>query len=319
LDLSRGLHAAGGCPPQEWGGSGFAEAMSKLVDKELGGVRILGFSVAGEETVAVAPEYNVCFDVGRAPREVISIDNVCLTHGHMDHAAGVAYYLSQRGFVDLPPGRVIVHRSLAQPIQKLMDVWSDIEGHPTAGTIYGVEHLEEVELRRDLLIRAFNVNHSAGSLGFSLIERRHKLKAEFVGKSGPQLVELKREGVEIEERTEVVLLTCTGDTALGRFLELDFVRRSRALLLECTFFDQDHVSRARAGRHIHVDDLPKVVAAVPDAQIMLMHVTRRTDMRLAKRIVERVLSPADLERVSFLMDRPARTASPPVAAGPNPS
>ena len=293
--------------------------MSKLVDKELGGIRLLGFSVAGEETVVVAPEYNVCFDVGRAPREVIPIDNVCLTHGHMDHAAGVAYYFSQRGFVGLPPGRVIVHRCLAQPIQKLMDIWSDIEGHPADGQVHGVEHLEDVEIRRGLVIRPFTVNHSRSSLGYSLIERRHKLKAEFAGKPGPQLAALKRDGVQIEDHVEVVLLTCTGDTALGRFLELDFVRRSQALLVECTFYEAEHVSRARDGRHLHVDDLPTVLSAVPEARIMLTHVTHRTDLRLAKRIVQRVLDPSDLERVMFLMERPLRTAVPPVAAGPNPN
>ena len=293
--------------------------MSKLVDKELGGIRLLGFSVAGEETVVVAPEYNVCFDVGRAPREVIPIDNVCLTHGHMDHAAGVAYYFSQRGFVGLPPGRVIVHRCLAQPIQKLMDIWSDIEGHPADGQVHGVEHLEDVEIRRGLVIRPFTVNHSRSSLGYSLIERRHKLKAEFAGKPGPQLAALKRDGVQIEDHVEVVLLTCTGDTALGRFLELDFVRRSQALLVECTFYEAEHVSRARDGRHLHVDDLPTVLSAVPEARIMLTHVTHRTDLRLAKRIVQRVLKPADLERVSFLMERPLRALPTAVPAEPRPN
>jgi len=293
--------------------------MSRLIDKQLGGIRLLGFSVAGEESVVVAPEYNICFDVGRAPREVIPIDNVCLTHGHMDHAAGVAYYFSQRGFVGLPPGRVIVHRCLAQPIQKLMDIWSDIEGHPAAGQVHGVEHLEDVEIRRGLLIRPFTVNHSRSSLGYSLIERRHKLKAEFAGKPGPQLAALKRDGVQIEDHVEVVLLTCTGDTAIGRFLELDFVRRSQALLVECTFYEADHVSRARDGRHLHVDDLPKVLSAVPEAQIMLTHVTHRTDLRLAKGIVQRVLKPADLERVSFLMDRPARAMPIAVPVEPRPN
>jgi len=293
--------------------------MSRLIDKQLGGIRLLGFSVAGEESVVVAPEYNICFDVGRAPREVIPIDNVCLTHGHMDHAAGVAYYFSQRGFVGLPPGRVIVHRCLAQPIQKLMDIWSEIEGHPAAGQVHGVEHLEDVEIRRGLLIRPFTVNHSRSSLGYSLIERRHKLKAEFAGKPGPQLAALKRDGVQIEDHVEVVLLTCTGDTAIGRFLELDFVRRSQALLVECTFYEADHVSRARDGRHLHVDDLPKVLSAVPEAQIMLTHVTHRTDLRLAKGIVQRVLKPADLERVSFLMDRPARAMPIAVPVEPRPN
>ncbi len=92
--------------------------MGRLVKKELAGIGIIGLSLAGEETVIAAPELNVCFDIGRAPREVISIDNVCLSHGHMDHAAGVAYYLSQRGFIGNAGGRVIVHRTLAQSLQK---------------------------------------------------------------------------------------------------------------------------------------------------------------------------------------------------------
>lgn len=281
--------------------------MARLVNKELAGIHIAGFSLAGEESVVAAPQYNVCFDVGRAPREIISIDNVCLTHGHMDHAAGIAYYFSQRAFIGNAPGRVIVHRSLADPIRELMETWAKIEGHPSPAEIRGVEPLEDVTLRRGLLVRPFSVNHCVESLGFTLIEVRHKLKTEFHGKSGPQLVALKREGVEIEERIEVPLLTYSGDTALGRWLELDFVRNSHGLLLECTFYDRDHVQRARAGRHIHVEDMPKLLAAVPDPQIMLMHVTRRTDLRTAKRILERVVDRKDMERISFLMERPART------------
>lgn len=288
--------------------------MSRLVEKRIGGLLLCGYSVAGEEAVIALPELDVCFDVGRAPREMISINNVCLSHGHMDHAAGIAYYFSQRGFVGLPAGQVIVHRGLAQPLQRLMDVWSDIERNPSSFKINGVQHLEEVELRRDLFVRAFTTNHTDTSLGFSLIERRHKLKPELVGKTGPELVALKKQGIAIEDRTEIVLATYTGDTALGRFLDLEFVQRSQVLLIECTFFDDDHESRARAGRHIHVEDVPKICAAVPHGQIVLTHVTRRTDMRVAKRVLFETLRPDDRDRVCFLMDRPPRVAPCPTAA-----
>ena len=40
--------------------------MSRLVEKKIGDICLVGFSLAGEETVIAAPEYNVCFDVGRA-------------------------------------------------------------------------------------------------------------------------------------------------------------------------------------------------------------------------------------------------------------
>lgn len=290
--------------------------MSRLVEKEVGGVKLVGYSVAGEEAVIALPEYNLCFDIGRAPREIISIDNVCLSHGHMDHAAGIAYYFSQRGFVDLPAGQLIVHRGLAQTLQRLMDVWADIERNPSSFRINGVVHLEDVELRRGLFVRAFTTNHTDTSLGFSLIERRHKLKADLIGKTGPELVALKKQGIAIEDQTEIVLATYTGDTALGRFLELDFVKQSQLLLVECTFYDDNHRSRARAGRHIHVDDVPKVCEAVPEARILLTHVTRRTDMRVAKKILQKTISPTDAERVTFFMDRPPKTnptATPMVA------
>ena len=282
--------------------------MARLVSKELGGVHIAGFSLAGEESVVVAPEFNVCFDVGRAPREIISIDNVCLTHGHMDHSAGIAYYFSQRAFIGNSPGRVIVHRSIAEPIRELMETWAKIEGHPAPAEICGVEPLEDVAIRRGLVVRPFSVTHCTESLGFTLIEVRHKLKTQFHGKSGPRLVALKREGVVIEERIEVPLLTYSGDTAFGRWVQHDFVQSSHGLLLDCTFFDREHVQRARAGKHIHVEDLPKLLAALPDPEIMLMHVTRRSDLRTAKRILERVVSRKDLERISFLMERPPRSS-----------
>lgn len=280
--------------------------MGRLLEKEVGGIRVIGFSLAGEESVVAAPEYNVCFDAGRAPREIISIDNLCLSHGHMDHAAGIAYYLSQRAFVGNTPGRIIAPRGLAGAIQRLMGVWADIEGHPSPGEIVGVDTLEDVSLRRNLLVRPFAVNHGLDALGYTLIEVRHKLKAEHHGKSGPQLVTLKKEGIEIEERTEVPLLTYTGDTALGRWLDHAFIRESHGLLLECTFFDREHVQRARAGKHLHVIDLPELLEAIPDSQILLTHLTRRTDLREAKRILEKALSPRDLKRTSFLMDRPPR-------------
>lgn len=281
--------------------------MGRLIEKTLDGIKLLGFSMGGEESVLIAPELNVAFDVGRAPREIIPIENVCITHGHMDHAAGVAYYFSQRGFLGIAGGRVIIHRSLAQYIQQLMAIWAEIERHPSPGTVLGVEHLEDVELRRGLIVRPFEVNHCNGALGYSLIEKRHKLKSEFLGKTGPQLVSLKKDGVQIEEHVEITLLTYTGDTAIGRFLDLDFVRNSRAVLFECTFFEREHLDRARAGRHIHVIDLPAVFAALPNSQIMLTHTTRRTDMRLNKRTVEKILSPSDMARCSLFMDRPPKS------------
>ncbi len=283
--------------------SGMAAWMAK---KRVGDILLVGTSVAGVETVVAAPELNLCFDVGRAPSEVVPIDTVCLTHGHMDHAAGIAYYLSQRGFIGNPPGRIILPRSLAQPVQALMAVWADIEGHHSPGEIIGVEPNQDVPIRRDLIVRPFAVHHGGDALGYAAVQARHKLKPEYHGLSGPQLVELKKKGVEIERWVEVPLIAYCGDTALGAFLRQSCVRDAKVLIVECTFFEAEHVSRARAGRHLHVGDLPQLMEQVRCPNVVLIHLSQRTDIRAARRILVESLPEADLARITFLMERTTR-------------
>jgi ribonuclease Z len=284
---------------------------ARMVKKRVGDLLLVGYSVAGVESVVAVPELNVCFDVGRAPSEIISIDTVCLTHGHMDHAAGIAYYFSQRGFVGNAPGRVLIHRSLAQAVQALMAVWADIEGHHSPGEILAVDAGQDIPIRRDLLVRPFAVNHGAAALGYSLVEVRHKLKPQYLSLSGPQIVELKKKGVAIENRVEIPLVAYGGDTALGRFLDEDCVRNARVLLLECTFFEDQHITRARAGRHVHVCDLPEVMDRVRCPHVVLTHLSQRTDLRAARQTLAGILGEVDLSRVSFLMERPPRDRRPP--------
>jgi len=92
-------------------------------------IHLVGSSLAGEETYIIAPELNLAFDVGRAQRELLGIDHVFLTHGHMDHAAGIAYYFSQRMFIDNPPGHLYAPAPLIDPIQRLLRLWAEIDGH----------------------------------------------------------------------------------------------------------------------------------------------------------------------------------------------
>ncbi len=277
-----------------------------MVEKQVGSIKLVGYSLAGEETVITLPEMNVAFDIGRAPREVISIDHICLSHGHMDHAAGLAYYFSQRQFQELPPGCVLVHHRLVPAIEDLRRVWERIEGHPSPGRVVGVDEGEDFQVRRDLLVRPFRVRHGGSALGFSVVEVRKKLKPEYANLSGPQIVELKKQGQEVEYRLEVPRVAYCGDTQAGGFLDFQYVRDAEVVILECTFFDPEHMDRARQGLHTHVRDLPAILERINSPNVVIAHITRRTFMHEVRQMLDRSLKKSDLDRLTLLMENPRR-------------
>jgi ribonuclease Z len=269
----------------------------------LSGLTLAGYSVGGEETVLIAPELDCCFDIGKCPREALAINHVLLSHGHMDHMAGLPYYFSQRDFQGIAGGMALMPAELVEPMEDLMTAVGRVEGHVPPHRIVGMTDGEDFEVRRDLVCRAFATRHVTASLGFSLIDVRKKLKSQFADLSGPEIVELKNKGVEITYRLEVPLVAYLGDTARSNYSEIPHVRDAKVLLLECTFFDPDHVRRARAGKHLHVKDLPEVLEGMDNEHVVIVHCTRRTNLAQARTILRKTLPREQLEHTCFLMSR----------------
>lgn len=267
------------------------------------GFTLLGYSVGGEESVVVAPELDVCFDIGRCPHAALTANNVLLTHGHTDHSVGLLYYFAQRDFQGIGGGKAIVPERLAGPLENLINAWGRVDGQTPPYHLIPVKDGVDYEIRRGLIARCFATRHVPGSLGFSIIDVRHKLKEEFAELSGPQLVEQKKNGVEITRRIEVPLVAYLGDTAPGNYSDLPCVRNARGLLIECTFFEKSHIERARAGRHVHIDDLAKMLEGMNNERIIITHVTRRTHLGAAAKMLRQKLSAELREKTFFLMSR----------------
>jgi ribonuclease Z len=263
---------------------------------------ILGYSVAGEETVVGMPQLDVCFDIGKAPDQLIPINHVLLTHGHMDHAAGIGYYLSHRKFCGQSAGTLLAPANLLGPIRQIVDAWGKLDGNQVPVNLVGVKAGDEYPIKPNLFARVFPTKHSRGSVGYAVLERRKKLKQEYVGLTGPQIVELKKQGVEIDNRVEIPIVSYLGDTRYVDYSQLDYVAKSKILIAECTFFVDEHVERAGAGRHMHIDEFVKLVEGLSNEHIVVTHLTQRTGMGEIRKIMKQKMPKAMYEKVILLMD-----------------
>ncbi len=267
---------------------------------------IIGYSVAGEETVVGMPQLDVCFDVGKAPEQIISISHVLLTHGHMDHAAGVAYYLSHRKFSGQKPGTVLAPANLTASISKIIDAWGSLDGNTIPARLMGVKAGDEFQVKPNLFVRVFPTRHGRGSVGYTVIERRKKLKAEYTNLNGKQIVELKKQKIRIDYPVEIPIVTYLGDTKYVDFSQLEYVKQSKIMIAECTFFADEHTSRADAGRHMHINEFARLIERLENEHIIITHLTRRTSMSEIKKILKQKLGRECYNRITLLMDKRPR-------------
>jgi len=264
-------------------------------------LEIIGYSVAGEETVVAMPQLDVCFDIGKAPAQVISINHVLLTHGHIDHAAGIAYYLSQRNFLGQSVGTILAPQNLLGPIREIIEAWGRLDGNQIPANLVGVKPGDEYQVKPNLFARVFPTKHSFGSVGYSIIEKRKKIRPEYARLTGPQIVELKKQGIEIDYPLEFPIVTYFGDTQYVDFSQLKYIAESKILIAECTFYQDEHSGRAEAGKHMHIDEFAGLLNKMHNEHIIITHTTQRTPMREIHRILKEALAPELYDKVILLM------------------
>ena len=276
--------------------------VQKFAKVRFGQFHVVGYSVAGEETVVQVPELNVCFDIGRCPYFALTSDFVCITHCHMDHLAGIGYYLSQRHFQGMKPGTVFLPREIERPVDTLLKCWRDVERQGTPYALVPMSHGQLFEVRRDFGIRAVATHHGGPSLAYAIISIREKLKPEYMQHSGPELAEMRKRGVEIQYRVEVPVICFIGDTSPGIVFDHPDVQNAQVLVTEVTFFEPSHKLKAKAGRHLHLDHFVEILPKLRNEHIVLSHVSRRTGVRKARRLLSKRIGEEQMRRIHFLMD-----------------
>jgi ribonuclease Z len=262
---------------------------------------IRGVSVGGVYTSLHVPELDVLFDVGIPMRSAAGVGTLLLSHAHSDHIGALVAMLGIRALHGIKkPLRIVMPAEIVATVHEVLAAAVTLQGWPLDIEAIGVIAGDRVPLRRDLEIRAFRTYHPVPSLGYQVLRRAQKLRTEFVGLPGPEIAALRRRGEIVTDDVDHPELAYATDTLVQVLDREPTMLESRVLLLECTFLDERKtIAAARAGCHIHLDELLERAALITNPHLVLMHfsqlyrpdeVTEILDRRLPPELRSRVLA-----------------------------
>jgi ribonuclease Z len=225
-----------------------------------------------------------------------------ISHGHQDHLGGLAYWASQRLLNAMGPGTVLAPEEIASSVEELLRLTARLEGgKPYPISVIPVHPGTSVALRKDVEIRFFTTDHWVPTLGSSLVWQRRRLRDEYAGLPTERIAELKRDGVEITETIDVVLLSYCADTGSSLFSTRPETLDCEVLLVECSFYRDSDRARAEEYGHMHIDDVEEVLGRFNGRHVVLMHPSRRNRLREIEDTIDNRLRPCCQANLDHLM------------------
>ena len=248
--------------------------MSLLNPLQLGHHQIYAASLGGLYTSLYVPQLDILLDVGIAIRRAASVSHLFITHAHLDHIGALPSLLGMRGMLGKRDQKLNIYlpKPLISDLEITLQALSRLHSWPLDVRLHPMEKGQEIQLRSNLWVRALQTFHPVPSLGYLFFDRVKKLKKEYLHLEGQQIRQMKHDGVDLfalEERPQLAYLT---DTLIEALKQNPIALQADTLILECTFLNQiKPIATARAGCHIHLDELKLYAPKIQSKNVLLMH------------------------------------------------
>ena len=255
-----------------------------------GDLTVEGFSRAAVQTYWRIPELKLGFDLGAHPWDFMGTPTWLISHCHLDHIAALPLYVARRRLMKMSQPRIVLPKAFVTKVRQMLNSFERLDRGRLPCELIGVEDGDEIELSRELVVRAMRTKHTVTSVGFVVFDRRQKLKREYHELSGEQIRDLRADGVEITREIRVPLVGYTGDTSPPGLDDNPIFYETKILITEMTFIAPDHRRQLiHKNGHMHLDDFVKRQDRFKNEIVIAGHFSTRYNQKQAQRIVSRAL------------------------------
>ncbi len=253
-------------------------------------ITVEGYSRAAVQTYWRIPELKIGFDLGVQPWSFMTTPTWFLSHTHLDHVAALPVLVARRRMMKMEPPTIYMPAEAVDGVHAVLRAFQRLDRGRMPCELIGLNADDEVELSRELVVRAFATRHTIPSLGYLVWERRKKLKPEYQELTGEQIRDLRMSGVEVSAELRVPKVAYLGDTSPPGLDIFPETYRAQILIVEMTFVAaNERASVIHKYGHTHLDDLIERADRFENEVIIASHFSTRLHPDQIVRIVEKRL------------------------------
>lgn len=239
---------------------------------------ITGYSRAAYRTGFYIRDISLMLDAG--PQCFSNPSHIMITHTHGDHIANLPFTLindnpENHTFHIYAPAESEKH--LRKYIHSLFETNSSMDIENPKDKWYKFYPMIpntsfEISMNNNpYRIEVFNCDHSVPTVSYGINTIKQKLKDEYKGLTGKEIVELKKSGIEITQTVITPILAYLCDTSCVALETNPNLFTYKTVIVECTFLYPEHLENAQLTKHIHWDELKPYIITHSKITFVLIH------------------------------------------------
>jgi ribonuclease Z len=190
----------------------------------------------------------------------------------------------------MEPPTIYLPEVAIEPVQKILRQFTRLDRGRMPCELLPIGPGSEIELSREHVVTVSATKHTVPSFGFVVWERRRKLKAEYIGLSGPQIRDLRLGGTDVTEEKRFARFAYLGDSAPEGLDNCPAMYEAQVLVMEMTFVSPSHrKDKIHKFGHMHLDDVVERRERFQNELIIASHFSTRYTSKRIRDVVSKVV------------------------------